>query len=140
MTITGHSMYADAAAMRSRNVATVEAFYESERIRDLAAWVPLWHPDGRQTFPFAPDWTVSGIDQLTEVTRRKFEVRPSYEIHVVAEPFENPQRVLARLHLVFPDYEPPTADLWCIFHFDAAGLINEVEEMLDTARGPAFPQ
>jgi hypothetical protein len=133
-------MHVDAAVIRARNVATVEALYESERARDLSAWVPLWHPAGRQTFPFAPGWTVTGIERLAEVTRRKFDIRPSYEIHVHTEPFDDPGRVLARVHLVCPGYEPPTADLWCIFHFDSDGLIVEVEEMLDTASGPEFPQ
>ena len=125
--------------IRERNLRAVEALYESERTRDLSAWVPLWHPDGRQTFPFAPDSTVVGIDRLAEVTRRKFEVRPPYEIHVVAEPLVNPDRVLARLQLVCPGYIPETAEIWCMFHFDDAGLITEVEEMLDTASGPEFP-
>jgi hypothetical protein len=126
-------MHVDAAVVRARNLAAVEALYASERARDLAAWVVLWHPEGRQTFPFAPSWTVAGIEQLAKVTR-------PYEIHVHAEPFDDPGRVLARLHLVCPGYEPPTVDLWCIFHFDRDGLIVEVEEMLDRASGPDFPQ
>ena len=123
---------------RNRNLATVEAMYESERTRDLNAWASLWHPDGRQTFPFAPSRVVEGIKELTETTRRKFEVRPPYRINVETEPFEDPARVLARLRLETPESERIT-DIWCVFHFDEAGLILEVEEMLDTGGASTLP-
>ena len=47
--------------IRERNLRAVEALYESERTRDLSAWVPLWHPDGRQTFRSLPTprWSAS---------------------------------------------------------------------------------
>lgn len=128
---------------RARNVRTVEAFYESERRRDLSAWREFWHPQGRQTFPFAPAGTVSGIDELTTVTARKFEVRPPYGILTVVEPFADPERVLARLVIVPEGARGDEAGLtriWCIFHFDDAGLVLEVEEMLDTASGAPMPQ
>lgn len=123
-----------------RNLETVEAFYESERRRDLRSWVQFWHPAGRQTFPFAPEATVSGIGELEKVTARKFEVRPPYEIRTRLEPFADPDRVLARLHLVFDNPEQVgETHIWCIFHFDPDGRVLEVEEMLDTASGPSVP-
>ncbi|GAB2586238.1 nuclear transport factor 2 family protein [Microlunatus antarcticus] len=125
-------------AVRDRNVAAVEAMYESERVRDLTAWTSLWHPEGRQTFPFAQAATVEGIEQLTETTRHKFESRPPYAIHVVTEPFEDPARVLARLRLETPQGQL-LAVIWCVFHLDKAGLIVEVEEMLDTASATPIP-
>lgn len=124
-------------AVRARNVASVEAMYESERVRDLDAWASLWHPEGRQTFPFAPGAAVEGIERLTDTTRRKFADRPPYAIKAVIEPFEDPARVLARLRLETPEAERIT-DIWCVFHFDDAGLILEVEEMLDTGGRAAF--
>jgi hypothetical protein len=113
------------------NAQTVEAFYESERRRDIGTWVRFWHPDGKQTFPFAADRSVLGISELEAVTREKFRVRPPYGIHTTIEPFADEQRVLARLLLTFSD--KPDTHIWCIFHFDDAGLVTEVEEMLDTA-------
>jgi hypothetical protein len=61
------------------------------------------------------------------------DVRPPYEIRVVTEPFADPRRILARLHLVVPGGRPSGVHIWCIFHFDHDGMIIEVEEMLDTA-------
>lgn len=125
---------------RERNLATVEAFYESERRRDLATWVRFWNPAGRQTFPFAPDRTVSGIGTLERITARKFEVRPPYEIRTRLEPLADPDRVLARLHLVFDtDEVKGETHIWCLFHFDPDGRVLEVEEMLDTSSGPSVP-
>ena len=125
---------------RARNVATVEAFYESERRRDLAAWVQFWHPEGRQTFPFDPDGAVRGIAELRRVTAAKFAERPPYEIRTVTEPFADPDRVLARLHLLFDTRAiHGEVHLWCIFHFDPDGLVLEIEEMLDTGGAPPPP-
>ena len=131
-------MIEDLQAVRARNVATVEAMYESERVRDLATWASLWHPAGRQTFHFDPTAPVERIEQLTETKRHKFESRPPYAIHVVTEPFEDPARVLARLRLETPQGQRLT-DIWCVFHLDDAGLIVEVEEMLDTASATPIP-
>jgi len=113
--------------------------YDAERRRDIKAWAALWHEEGRQTFPFSPTATVAGRDQMVAATQRKFNLRPPYEIRVVTEPFANPYRVLARLHLIVPDGEPSEVCIWCIFHFDHDGMITEVEEMLDTAAAPALP-
>jgi hypothetical protein len=124
-----------------KNLDTVEAFYEAERRRDLPTWVSFWNPAGRQTFPFAPERTVSGIAALERITARKFAVRPPYEIRTRIEGFADPDRVLARLHLVF-DTEGVVGQthIWCVFHFDADGKVLEVEEMLDTASGVTVPQ
>jgi hypothetical protein len=126
---------------RERNLDTVEAFYEAERRRDLATWVTFWHPAGRQTFPFAAERTVAGIGELERITARKFEVRPPYEIRTKVSAFDDPDVVLARLHLVFDTAQARgETHIWCIFHFDGDGLVVEVEEMLDTASGVAVPQ
>lgn len=117
--------------VRTHNAATVEAFYQSERDRDLATWVRFWHVDGRQTFPFAASETVSGVRALEAVTKEKFDTRPPYEIHTAIESFADARRVLARLRLVFAG--KADTHIWCIFHFDDDGLVVEVEEMLDTA-------
>ena len=112
------------------NARTVERFYQSERDRDLALWVTFWHPDGRQTFPtLGASATVAGIADLEAVTREKFEVRPPYGITAAVDPLADPTMVLARLALDFPG--DPAVFLWCLFHFDAAGLVVEVEEIFD---------
>ena len=112
------------------NARTVDRLYQSERDRDLALWVTFWHPQGRQTFPtLGADATVEGITHLEAVTREKFDVRPPYGIEAVIDPLMDPSLVLARLALDFP--EQPRIQLWCLFHFDADGLIVEVEEIFD---------
>ncbi|WP_460798664.1 nuclear transport factor 2 family protein [Microbacterium sp. GXF0217] len=125
---------------RERNTRTVEAFYQSERDRNIDTWREMWHPEGRQTFPFNAARTVEGIDELVRITARKFDVRPPYEINTTIEPFFDPTRVLARLHLVFRQVVVGEMHIWCIFHFDDDGLIVEVEEMLDTATGLPIPR
>jgi hypothetical protein len=113
-----------------QNALTVERFYQSERDRDLSLWVTFWHPEGRQTFPtLGPEATVSGIAQLEAITKEKFEVRPPYGIGAVIDPLADPLKVLARLALDYP--QQPLIHLWCLFHFDAAGLVIEVEEIFD---------
>jgi ketosteroid isomerase-like protein len=124
--------------IRERNTATVHRFYQTERDRDLAAWTSLWHADGRQTFPtMGPDATVAGIAALTEVTRGKFETRPPYGIHDRVAAFADPSRVFVHLDLEFPGR--PVFPIWCVFHFDDAGLVTEVEEMVDTGAASAAP-
>jgi hypothetical protein len=116
------------------NARTVERFYQSERDRDLSLWVTFWHPDGRQTFPtLGPDATVAGIANLEAVTKQKFEVRPQYGIDALVDALADPRMVLARLALDYP--QQPLIHLWCLFHFDAEGLVTEVEEIFD--RGSA---
>lgn len=120
--------------IRQRNVRAVEAMYQAERDRDLGAWAALWSAEGRQTFPtLGSEATVSGLDTLRSVTAEKFATRPPYGIHVTVDPFDDPTLVLARLALDFPDIPP--IHLWCLFHFDDEGLIEEVEEIFD--RGPS---
>ncbi|WP_164990441.1 nuclear transport factor 2 family protein [Agromyces albus] len=128
------------AAVAERNAAIVERFYESERRRDLETWASLWHPAGRQTFPFSKESEVRGINDLRRVTARKFEVRPPYEIHTRVEAFADPHRVLARLRLVMTVPAGAEVNIWCVFHFDDDGRVLEVEEMLDTASAPPVPQ
>lgn len=124
----------DLVEVGTANARTVERFYQSERDRDLPLWVTFWHPDGRQTFPtLGPEATVAGIENLEAVTKDKFELRPPYGIEALVDPLADPRMVLARLALDFP--EQPTIHLWCLFHFDADGLVVEVEEIFD--RGPA---
>ncbi|MDQ0474745.1 nuclear transport factor 2 family protein [Labrys wisconsinensis] len=125
--------------IRRRNVAAVEALYEAERRRTIEDWARLWHPHGRQSFHLSTDVPpVVGREALVRATRRKFEVRPPYGIGVVTEPFADPSRVLARLHLTFGEGIRPT-DLWCIFTFDHEGLITEIAEMVDTANSYRMP-
>jgi hypothetical protein len=120
----------DREQVGTQNARTVERFYQSERDRDLPLWVTFWHPDGRQTFPtLGPEATVSGIAELEAVTKEKFEVRPPYGIVAVIDPLADPLMVLARLALDYP--EQPLIHLWCLFHFDTSGLVNEVEEIFD---------
>jgi hypothetical protein len=120
------------------NIATVERFYQSERDRDLASWVTFWHEDGRQTFPtLGADAVVTGIAALTAVTREKFETRPPYAITTRIEGFTDPTKVFAALDLDFPGRNVVT--IWCIFHFDSAGLVIEVEEIFDRG-GQVEPQ
>jgi ketosteroid isomerase-like protein len=119
--------------LSATNERSVHDIYDAERRRDIEAWAALWHEEGRQTFPFSPTTTVAGRDRVVAVTQRKFDVRPPYEIRVVTEPFADPHRILARLHLIVPGGPPSEVHIWCIFHFDDAGMITEVEEMLDTA-------
>ena len=128
------------STVSAANERSVHAMYEAERRRDIEAWAALWHAEGRQTFPFAPSHTVAGRDQLIAATQRKFDVRPPCEIRVVVEPFADPHRILARLHLIVPGSAPSEVRIWCIFHFDEDGMITEVEEMLDTATAPDTPQ
>jgi len=119
---------------RDRNVATVERFYQAERERDLPTWVALWRSDGRQTFPtLGSEAIVAGIEQLEAVTKEKFDTRPIYGIDARIDSFSDPSKVFAALDLDFPGR--PITTIWCIFHFDDAGLVAEVEEIFD--RGPA---
>jgi hypothetical protein len=128
-------------SVRARNVAAVEALYEAERQRDITAWAALWSPLGRHTFWFSsPTPPVVGQADLVATTQRKFDVRPPYGIGVTVEPLADPSRVLARLHLTHTEPDSRTVDIWCLFHFDDEGLITEIEEILDTADAPAFPQ
>ena len=125
---------------RRRNVAAVEALYEAERRRSIKDWERLWHPEGRQTFHLSIDVpSVVGREALVRATRRKFEVRPPYEIGLATEPFADPNRVLARLHLTFGEGIRPV-DIWCIFTFDDHGLVLEIEEMVDTANAYCMPK
>lgn len=114
------------------HTATVDAFYESERRRDIDAWVRFWRPEGRQVFPGVPEADVNGLDALRRATEEKFATRPPYEIRTRIEPFADSRRVLARLHLVSEDPGFQEAHLWCIFHFDDDGLVLEIEEMVGT--------
>ena len=126
--------------IRSRNVSAVEAFYDAERRRDVEDWGKLWRLDGRQTFFLARDVPpVVGRDELIRVTQRKFEVRPPYGIGLITEALADPSRVLARLHLTFGETIRPV-DLWCMFTFDDAGLILEIEEIVDTAHAHQLPE
>lgn len=117
-----------------RNIRTVHAFYDAERRRDLRAWAAFWRPDGRHTFWLArPAPPIVGRDKLVETTRAKFETRPPYDIDVTTEPLADPQRVLARLHLSSESVPGLSVHLWCLFHFDDAGLLTEIEEIVDTS-------
>lgn len=126
--------------IRQRNVVAVEALYDAERRRNIEDWSRLWHPDGRQSFYLSTDVPpVVGLGALEATTRRKFAVRPPYGIEVATQPFADPSRVLARLHLTYGEGIRP-GDLWCIFTFDHEGFILEVEEMLDTANMHRVPE
>ncbi|GAA0993916.1 nuclear transport factor 2 family protein [Subtercola frigoramans] len=117
-------------AIQARNLATVQRFYQAERDRDLPTWVSLWHEDGLQTFPtIGVEATVSGIADLEGVTREKFETRPPYGIRAEIEALADSDRVLALLDLDFAGRPPIT--IWCLFTFDEAGRVVEVQEMLD---------
>jgi hypothetical protein len=95
--------------------------------------------DGRQSFVLAGSVPpVIGRQALIEATARKFEVRPPFGLEVRAEAFDDPTKVFARLHLIISDDRQ--VDLWCVVHFGDDGLINEVEEILDSAGGPVFPK
>jgi hypothetical protein len=116
--------------VRNRNVNAVQAMYQAERDRDLSAWEALWSTAGRQTFPtLGEDATVAGLPALREVTREKFATRPPYGIDATVDALMDETLVLARLRLDYPG-NPPTF-LWCLFHFDEQGLIEEVEEIFD---------
>jgi hypothetical protein len=75
-----------------------------------------------------------------KLTQRKFEIRPPYGMELTVEPLADPNLVLARLRLILENSVVPSLDLWCMFHFDANGLITEVEEILDASAGPIFPE
>jgi hypothetical protein len=77
--------------------------------------------------------TVVGLPTLREVTSEKFATRPPYGIDATVNALVDPALVLARLRLDYPG--SPPIFLWCLFHFDDQGLIEEVEEIFD--RGPA---
>lgn len=120
-----------------RNIHTVQAFYDAERRRDIRAWEPFWHEDGRHTFWLAHAAPpIVGRDELVATTRAKFDTRPPYHIDVTTDALADPHRVLARLHLWADETPDLSVHVWCLFHFDAAGLITEIEEIVDTA-GPA---
>lgn len=116
--------------MTTDNAATVDAFYESERQRDIESWVRFWHEDGRHVFPGVPEAEVRGLRALRRTTEAKFADRPPYEIRTTIASFEDADHVFARLHLTSDSPEFEEAHLWCIFHFDEDGLIYEVEEMV----------
>jgi ketosteroid isomerase-like protein len=124
-----------------RNARTVQAFYESERTRDIVKWESFWHEDGRITLRFSGDPAPTvGRAALVELTRRKFEVRPPYDMEVNVEPLADPGLVLARNRLHLKNSVVSTLDLWCMFHFDRDGLVTEVEEIADGSAGPVFPE
>jgi hypothetical protein len=131
----------DELEVRARNTQTVTNFYDSERTRDLLKWESFWHEGGRQRLWLSsyPE-PVVGRSTLVQLTRRKFEVRPPYGMELRVEPLADPKRVLARLRLILDNSVVPKLDLWCMFHFDADGLITELEEIFDASAGPVFPE
>jgi len=131
----------NADAIRSRNAGRVVGLYEAEQQRDIEKWAALWAENGRHTFWLStPTASIIGRDSLVAATQHKFDVRPPYRIDVTAEPLADPARVLARLHLTLDFAQERVVDIWCLFHFDDDGLITEIEEIVDTANSPAFPQ
>jgi hypothetical protein len=125
-----------------RNLRSVDAFYEADRRRDIESWAAFWNERGRHSFCFnTPTEPIEGRDELVRVTRRKFAERPPYSIHVVTRALADPSQVLARLRLT-PDAndgdDSATIHVWCLFHFDDAGLITEIEELADNALPPGL--
>nr|WP_240898437.1 nuclear transport factor 2 family protein [Agromyces luteolus] len=120
-----------------RNEAAVLSLYDAEQRRDITAWEPLWSESGRHTFRFAaPVEPVVGLEALVEATKAKFAERPPYEIHVRTDRLADPTRILARLGLGEATASGRRVEIWCLFRFDADGLIVEIEEIGDTAPGP----
>jgi limonene-1,2-epoxide hydrolase len=121
-----------------RNIRAVEAFYDAERRRDIQAWAAFWREDGRHTFWLADGTApIVGRDQLVATTQEKFDTRPPYHNDVTIEPLADPARVLARLHLHADEMPALSVHVWCLFHFDEAGLLAEIEEIVDTAQPAA---
>ena len=122
--------------IRDRNLQTVARYYQAERDRDLSTWATFWRADGRQVFATLGDAaTVAGIDDLIEGTRTKFETRPPYGIAHRIMPFEDPTQIFVELTLDYADR--PDVVLWCIFTFDADGLIAQINELYDRGLLPA---
>ncbi|GAA1056892.1 hypothetical protein GCM10017608_10920 [Agromyces luteolus] len=123
-----------------RNKRTVEAFYQAEVNRDLETWTSFWHPDGVLSF-----WlnemkeAIHGRDTLVQLEAAKFAqlAENRFEMEVTADPLADESKVLARLR-IWPEADPRSAAFhyWLLFHFDDAGLVEELEEIADT-RPPA---
>ena len=119
---------------QDRNEHSVHSFYDAEQRRDIEAWATFWHQDGRQSFWLASKRApVVGRDALVAETREKFATRPPYTTTVATERFADESRILARLHLTSSALPDLDVHIWCIFQFDDAGLVVEIEEMTDTA-------
>lgn len=122
---------------QQRNVRAVRTLYDCERRGDLETWVKLWHPDGRQVFPWGDgSQDVIGIDALRASTAHKFATRTNVTIDDQVLPMADPRWVFAitRISTHFVELgRTLQAELWCRFHFDADGLILEHQEVLDTA-------
>lgn len=124
------------SAEQARNAETVRRLYECERSADLEGWIRLWHPDGRQTFPWGDGSNdVIGIDALRASTAHKFATRTQVVIDDRIFPMADPRWVFAvtTVSIHFTALERTLdAELWCRFHFDEHGLILEHQEVLDS--------
>ena len=78
---------------------------------------------------------------MTASTSHKFATRGAVTIDDAVEAFADPRKVFARTHVSIEFTElgrTLQAELWCLFHFDDAGLIVEHQEVLDTASAARF--
>lgn len=126
------------SAEQQRNAATVRTLYDCERRGDLESWIKLWHPYGRQTFPWGDgSQNVCGIDALRASSERKFATRTNVVINDEVWPMADPLWVfaIAKVSIRFLELgRTLEAELWCRFQFDLSGLILEHQEVLDTAQ------
>ena len=125
-------------AEQRRNAETVHRLYDCERRQDLEGWIALWHPEGRQTFPWGDgSHDVFGLAALRASTAEKFATRSNVVINEVVQPMADPCWVFSvtAISIHFDTLgRTLVADLWCRFHFDADGLILEHQEVLDSCR------
>ena len=126
--------------LSATNERSVHDMYDAERRRDIEAWAALWHEEGRQTFPFSPTTTVAGRTGWS----RSPNVSSMSGHPTKSESLPSPLPTLTASWPAFTSScraaPPSEVHIWCIFHFDDAGMITEVEEMLDTAAAPGMPQ
>lgn len=119
---------------RERNAETIRKMYAAERNKDIETWRALWHPEGRQTYVFGQYLQdVNGIDDLVASTAEKFATREGVIIEDEVFAMADPRYVFAKVGVGMTiDGFPLYSKIWCVFTFDADGLILECDEAMDT--------
>ncbi|MEU4745854.1 nuclear transport factor 2 family protein [Actinosynnema sp. NPDC023658] len=122
------------ADRRTRNVATLERYFDRLAALDIGSWIELWAPDCVQVMPFAagpvPD-RVEGRDQVRELYQGMADGYAELSFaDLEILPLEDPDKVVARWRPQgrMTDGRPYENENVALFEFDGDGRIVRFTE------------